>query len=224
MRKTNQTTAILAVCLGIDLMVLVIFYFLINTSGIGTFMYRFSFVCLMAAEAVGTVKAVMAKRTILGFANINTSIIHITVVFAVSVLFAHFFPMQIKAYILLNILGWAIMMVFDVSIYYFNNSAAEKSKKLSHNMDFMDHCYVKVRNIGMEYKDSIYSKELYKISEIIKYSDYTLTVDIENIFMGKLLELEQALRDDDNENVQDKIKEVMYVFKIHSGRAKRGSF
>lgn len=224
MKKINQTAVVLAVCLGVDLTVSVLYYFLTSRSSIWTFMYWFSFICLMIAEAAGTVKAVMAKRTILGFANISTSIIHITIVFAVSVLFVYFFPKQIKAYILLNILGWAVMMLFDVSVYYFNHSAAEKSMKLSHSMDFMDACYVKVRNMGMEHKDSVYGKELNKISEIIKYSDYTLTADIENIFMEKLLELEQVLRDDDNGNAQDKIKEVMHVFKSYSGHAKRGSF
>lgn len=115
-------------------------------------------------------------------------------------------------------------MLFDVAVYYFNHSVTEKSMKLSHSMDFMNDCYVKVRNMGMEYKDSVYGKELDKISEIIKYSDYTLTAGMENNLMHKLMELQQALYDDDIENTQDKIKEVMYMFKAYSGHARRGSF
>lgn len=105
MKKIDQTAAVLAVCLGVDLVVCVLYYFFINGSGLWTFIHWLSIICLLVSEAAGTLKAAMAKRTILGFANISTSIIHITMVFAVSVLFVHFFPKQIKVYMLLNILG-----------------------------------------------------------------------------------------------------------------------
>jgi len=219
--------AVLIVCIGIDVTVTIFFYFLTVGNGQYSLIRWIAFLFLILAEAVGTAKAVMAKRTIIGFAHISVSILHIAAVFIISILFVQLFPRQISSYVLLNILGWAVMLVFDTGIYFFNNLAAEENKKLAYSMDLMNDCYAKAHSIGMTHSDSVYSKELCKISDMIKYSDNTVMTGMENILSEKLAELENALSVDNHEVIMQTIEEAVNIIQTHAVRIKsmkRGRF
>ena len=185
-----------------------------------------SLMCLLFAECIGTCKALFVKHSIINQTSIFTSLAHLGVVLALSIIFVNIFPFAIKTYILLNVLALCVLAAIDIIILFFGNSTASKNKKLSQSQSVMNACYNKAQGLVATYGKGDYNKELVNISEMIKYSDNSELTDDEATIMNKLEELETQLKDN-ADTIPSLITEIEDVIKLRSIKvksAKRGGY
>ena len=222
----SKSKHIVLTCGAVSIAVTVIFY-LLTFDNIFTVPMRWvSLLFLILAEAIGTIKAFTVKRSIFGVSNIVTSIVHMTAVLMLSIIFVNIFPLLIKNYILLNILALCILLVIDVVIGFFANRVAAQNSKLSESQSIMGCCAEKAAALCVEFGDTAYKKDLEDIVELLKYSDNSCLTQEEMTIMNHLDEVQLLLKNND-EGIAEKMIEIKNVIKLRSikaASAKRGSY
>lgn len=182
---------------------------------------------LIFTESIGTIKALNIKKSIFGISNIITSIFHLGIVLVMSIIFVNVFPLHIKTYILLNALALCILLVVDAVIIYFDDYIASKNKVLSENQSVIESLYTKAKELSIEYKETVYEKDLEEISEMLQYADNSTLSNDEIAILNRLEELQEMLSNNDDENIRQKITDVKNAVKLRSLKiksAKRGSY
>lgn len=222
----NKSKHIALICGATSIAVTVIFY-LLTFANIFTVPKRWVFLLfLILAEAIATIKAYTVKRTIFGISNIITSIVHVIAVLMLSIIFVNTFPLQIKKYILLNILALCVLLVVDVVIVFFTNRVATQNSRLKESQSVMGCCVEKAVSLCVEFGDTDYKKGLEEIVELLKYSDNSCLSQDEMTIMNKLDEVQLLLKNNDN-GISEKIIEIKNVIKLRSIKVtstKRGSY
>lgn len=222
----KKSKGIALICGGTSIAATIIFY-LMTFDNIFTIPMRWiSLMLLIFTEGIGTIKALNIKRSIFGISNIITSIFHLGIVLVMSIIFVNVFPLLIKTYILLNALALCILLVVDAVIIYFDDYIASKNKVLSKNQSVIESLYTKVKELSIEYKETVYKKDLEEISEMLQYIDNSTLSNDEIAILNKLEELQEMLSNDD-ENIRQKITDVKNAVKLRSLKiksAKRGSY
>lgn len=222
----NKSKTIALFCGGVSIAVTILFY-LVTFENIFTVPMRWlSLSFLLLSEVIGTIKAFTAKRTVFGISNTVTSVVHLLLVFILSIIFVNIFPLLIKKYILLNVLILCILLAVDVVILYFENCIASQNVKLSECQSVMEVCVEKAVALCLEYNHTDYKKDLEEIVELLKYSDSSFQSQDERIIMSQLDALQQLLKDNSDE-ISKKIIEMKNIIKLRSikvANAKRGSY
>ena len=222
----KNSKGIALICGGTSIAATIIFY-LMTFDNIFTIPMRWiSLMFLIFTEGIGTIKALNIKKSIFGVSNIITSLFHLGIVLVMSIIFVNIFPLFIKTYILLNVLALCILLVVDVVIIYFDDYVASKNKVLSENQLVIESLYTKAKELSIEYKETVYKKDLDEISEMLQYSDNSTLSDDEIAILNKLEELQEMLSNDD-ENIQQKITDVKNAVKLRAiqvKNSKRGSY
>lgn len=222
----KNSKGIALICGGTSVAATIIFY-LMTFDNIFTIPMRWiSLMFLIFTEGIGTVKALNIKKSIFGVSNIITSLFHLGIVLVISIIFVNIFPLFIKTYILLNVLALCILFVVDVIIIYFGDYVESKNKVLSENQSVIESLYTKAKELSIEYKETVYKKDLDEISEMLQYSDNSTLSNDEVIILNKLDELQEMLSNDD-ENIPKKITDVKNAVKLRSMKvknSKRGSY
>lgn len=224
MFKNSKDIAI--ICGGISIAATIIFY-LMTFDNIFTIPMRWiSLMFLIFAEGIGTIKALNIKKSIFGISSIITSLFHLGIVLIMSIIFVNVSPLLIKKYILLNVLVLCILLVVDAVIIYFDDYIASKNKVLSENQSVIESLYTKANELSIEYKETVYKKDLEEISEMLQYTDNSTLSNDEIAILNELEELQEMLSNDD-ENIRQKISDVKNAVKLRSLKiksAKRGSY
>ena len=222
----KNSKGIALICGGTSIAATIIFY-LMTFDNIFTIPMRWiSLMFLIFTEGIGTIKALNIKKSIFGVSNIITSLFHLGIVLVMSIIFVNIFPLFIKTYILLNVLALCILLVVDVVIIYFDDYVSSKNKVLSENQLVIESLYTKAKELSIEYKETVYKKDLDEISEMLQYSDNSTLSDDEIAILNKLEELQEMLSNDD-ENIQQKITDVKNAVKLRAIKvknSKRGSY
>lgn len=222
----RNSKAIALICGATSIGATVIFY-LMTFDNIFTIPMRWlSLILLIFAEGIGTIKVFNIKKTIFGVANIITSLFHLGVVLVISITFVNIFPLFIKTYILLNVLALCLLLVVDVIIIYFSGYVGTKNKVLSNNQAVIDSLYTTAKGLAIEYRGSVYSKDLDELSELLKYSDNSRLSDDEVIISEMFEELRKLLSDND-ESITKKILDIKNTIKLRALKIKsdkRGNY
>ena len=222
----KNSKAVYLICGATSIIATIIFY-LLTFGNIFTIPMRWiSLIFLIFTEGIGTAKALCIKKTIFGTANIVTSLFHLGIVLIMSIVFVNIFPFFINTYVTLNVLVLCILLIIDVIIIYFSEYIGNKNKALSENQAVIDSLYTSVKSLEMEYKESTYSKDLYELSELLKYSDNSALSNDEAVILEMLEELRKLLPDND-ESIPQKISDIKNVIKQRSLKiksAKRGNY
>ena len=156
----KKSKAIVLICGGTSIAVTVIFYLLVFDNIFAIPMRWLSMIFLIFAEGVGTVKAINIEKSIFGVTNIITSLFHLGIVLAISIIFVNILPFSIKPYILINILVLCVLLVIDVMIIYFNGHISSRNNVLAENRSVIDSLCIKAKELSIEYKESRYKNEL----------------------------------------------------------------
>lgn len=127
MRKNSELTIFISCCLA--MIITLLFYLLVFDNIFAIPMRWLSLLFLLMIEVAGTVKALKIDRNIFGVTNIIVSLIHILVVFGLSLLFVNLLPLLIKQYVLLNMLLFAVVAAIDIVLLYFGARAKESNEK-----------------------------------------------------------------------------------------------
>lgn len=224
MFKNSKDIAI--ICGGISIAATIIFY-LMTFDNIFTIPMRWiSLMFLIFAEGIGTIKALNIKKSIFGISSIITSLFHLGIVLIMSIIFVNVSPLLIKKYILLNVLVLCILLVVDAVIIYFDDYIASKNKVLSENQSVIESLYTKANELSIEYKETVYKKDLEEVSEMLQYTDNSTLSNDEIAILNELEELQEMLSNDD-ENIRQKISDIKNAVKLRSLKiksAKRGSY
>ncbi len=216
MKNSKLTTLI---CGLIAIAATIIFY-LLTFDNIFTIPMRWiSLLFLLITESIGTIKALLVKKDIIAQTSIFTSALHLVSVLILSVLFVNLFPLNLKTYILLNILMLCALATADLFISHFGTSISTSDKKLAQSQDVMNACYIKVQGLVVIYEQSDYKQDLMEIAELIKYSDNSEFTDDETTIMSKLGELETALKEG-NESIPALITEIKNIIKLRTIKMK----
>lgn len=222
-----KNSKVIALICGATSIVATIIFYLLTLENIFTVPMRWiSLLFLIFAEGIGTAKALCIKKSIFGIANIITSLFHLGIVLAMSIIFVNIFPLLIKIYILLNLLVLGIMLAVDIIIIYFSESIRAKNKVLAENQAVVDRLYTKASALAIEYAQSSYHEDLNEICEMLRYSDNsTLSNDEDNI-LEKIEELRKLLSDD-GEILPQKIADIKKSIELRSIKMKsikRGNY
>ena len=223
LRSSKITTLI---CGATSIAATVIFY-LMTFDNIFTIPMRWiSLMFLVFTESIGTIKALSIKKSIFGIANVITSLFHLGIVLAMSIIFVNIFPLLIKTYILLNILGLCILLIVDIIIIYFAGYIGIKNKSLAGSQAVIDTLYSKAKGLMIEYQEGPFKKDLEEISEMLMYSDNSELSTDEVVISEKLEELQKLLAETD-ESIPQKISDIKNAIKLRSLKiksSKRGSY
>ncbi len=222
----KKSKAIVLICGGTSIAVTVIFYLLVFDNIFAIPMRWLSMIFLIFAEGVGTVKAINIEKSIFGVTNIITSLFHLGIVLAISIIFVNILPFSIKPYILINILVLCVLLVIDVMIIYFNGHISSRNNVLAENRSVIDSLCIKAKELSIEYKESRYKNELNEISEMLQYSDNSILSGDEAIILDKLEGLQKMLSED-GENISQILSDIKNAIKLRSMKLqsqKRGSY
>lgn len=222
----KKSKAIVLICGGTSIAVTVIFYLLVFDNIFAIPMRWLSMIFLIFAEGVGTVKAINIEKSIFGVTNIITSLFHLGIVLAISIIFVNILPFSIKPYILINILVLCVLLVIDVMIIYFNGHISSRNNVLAENRSVIDSLCIKAKELSIEYKESRYKNELNEISEMLQYSDNSILSGDEVIILDKLEGLQKMLSED-GENISQILSDIKNAIKLRSMKLqsqKRGSY
>ncbi|MBO5909623.1 MAG: hypothetical protein J6Q67_07750 [Clostridia bacterium] len=223
MKNSKLTTLI---CGLIAIAATVIFY-LLAVDNIFTIPIRWiSLTFLLITECIGTLKALFIKKDIITQASIFTSCAHLAAVLLLSILFVNLFPLNVKTYILINILMLCTLAAVDLFILHFGKTASVSDKKLAQSQGVMNACYEKVCGLAVIYEQSDYKNDLVEIAELIKYSDNSELTDDEAAIFGKLEELESQLKEA-NESIpalNTEIKNAVNLRTVKIKNIKRGGY
>ncbi len=216
MKNSKLTTLI---C-GLSVVAVTIILYLLIFDNIFTVPMRWiSLLLLLVAESIGIIKALLLKKDIIIQSSIFTSIAHIVAVFVVSVLFVILFPLNVKTYILLNVLMLCALVAVDLIILHFGEGAITSDKKLAQSQGVMAACFAKAQGLVTVYEQSDYKKDLIEIAELIKYSDNSELTDDEATIINKLGELEVKLKEGD-ENIPTLIAEIKNAINLRTIKMK----
>lgn len=222
----RNSKAIALICGATSIGATAIFY-LMTFDNIFTIPMRWiSLMVLIFAEGIGTIKAFNIKKSIFGVANIITSLFHLGVVLAMSIIFVNIFPLLIKTYILLNVLALCLLLVVDVIIIYFSGYVGTKSKVLSDNQAVIDILYTTAKGLAIEYRGGVYSKDLDELSELLKYSDNN-TLSGDEVIISEMFEELRKLLSDNDGSIQQKILDIKNAIKLRTIKIKsnkRGNY
>ena len=213
------------ICGLISIAATVIFY-LLTFDNIFTIPMRWiSLMLLLITESIGTIKALFVNKNIITQASIFTSVAHLVVVLSLSIVFVNFFPLALKAYILLNILMLCVLATADLFISHLGKNISASNKTLAQSQAVMDACYAKAQGLVV-YGQSEYKEDLIAIAELIKYSDNSELTDDEAVIMSKLGELEAQLKEGGEEipNLITEIKNTINLRTIKIKSLKRGEY
>lgn len=222
----KKSKAVTLICGAASVIVTIMFY-LLTFDNIFTIPMRWtSLIFLILAEIIGTVKILNIKKSIFGLAGIIVSLLHLGIVFAISIIFLNTFPLLIRKYILLNLLLLSIMLAIDVIVIYVGKYIRSKNKVLSENQAIAGSLYTTAMGLAIEYKESAYTKNLNEICELLKYSDNSALSGDEVLISEMFEELRKALSDND-ESIPEKISAIKKAAKLRSLKiksTKRGSY
>ena len=217
----------IAIICGAASVAITILFYLLTFDNIFTIPMRWvSLIFLILAEAIWTVKALTVRKSIFSVSILITSIAHVIVVLALSIVFVNLLPLLIKKYILLNILALFVLLVADAIIIFFANRVSTQNNKLNESQSVMGYCVEKASSLCVEFKDTDYKKDLEEIVELLKYSDNSCLTQDERDIMNKLDEVKQLLKDNE-EGINEKIIEIKNAIELRSIKvksAKRGSY
>lgn len=222
----KKSKAIALICGGTSIAATVIFYLLVFDNIFAIPMRWLSMIFLIFAEGIGTVKAINIEKSIFGVTNIITSLFHLGIVLAISIIFVNILPFSIKPYILINILVLCVLLVIDVMIIYFNGHISSRNNVLAENRSVIDSLCIKAKELSIEYKESRYKNELNEISEMLQYSDNSILSGDEAIILDKL-EVLQKMLSEDGENISQILSDIKNTIKLRSMKLqskKRGSY
>lgn len=222
-----KNSKVVALICGATSIAATILFYLLTFDSIFTIPMRWiSLLFLLLAEGIGTIKAFRMKNSVFGVANIITSVLHVVLVLAMSILFVNMLPLLLKTYILLNILALCVLLVADIIITYFGGLVGKNNKELADNQAVLETLSIKAKGIAVEYQGSIYKADLEEISDLLTYSDNTELSDDEVVILEKLEALQKALLDED-ESVPQIISDTKNAIKLRSLKmknTKRGSY
>ena len=216
MKSAKLTTLI---CGSIAIIATVIFYFLFFDDIFTLSIRWISLTFLLVSEVIGIIKVLLLKKDITTQTSILTSCAHFLAVLIISILFINLFPLNLKNYILLNVLMLCALATVDLFILHFGKNMSASNKKLALFQGVMDTCYAKAQGLVVIYGQSNYKNDLIEIAELIKYSDNSELTDDEATIMGKLDELEAQLKED-NENIPSLITETKNAINLRSVKMK----
>lgn len=222
----KNSKGIALICGGTSIAIIIIFYLMTFDNIFTIPMQWISLILLIFTEGIGTIKALNIKKSIFGISNIITSLIHLGIVLAMSVIFVNVFPLHIKTYILLNALVLCVLLVVDVIIIYFGGYVGTRNKSLAESQAVIDALYTKAKGLMIEWQESVYKKDLDEISEMLMYSDNSALSTDEVVISDKLEELQKLLAEN-NEEISQKICEIKNAIKLRSLKIKsnkRGSY
>ena len=222
----KNSKAVALICGAVSMAATVIFYLLAFDTVFTIPMRWVSLMFLIFAEGIGTAKALSIEKSIFGVAGIITSLFHLGIVLAVSIIFVNAYPMFIKKYILLNILALCVLLAVDAVIVCFAEYKDIKNKSLAQNQAVADELYTIAKGLTITYRESGYEKDLNEISEMLMYSDNTVLSADDVMISDKLAELERLLADAD-ERVPQKISDIKNAVKLRALKIKsnkRGNY
>lgn len=225
MRKNSELTILISGCLA---MIITVVFYLLAFDHIFALPMRWLSLCfLLITEVAGTIKTLKIDKNIFGVTSIIVSAVHILAVLVLALVFVNFMPLLMKQYVLLNVLGFAVVAVVDFLLLNLGAKAEKENQKYADYTDVLHACYMKSKDLAHRYRTSEYVKELQKISEWLKYSDHTELWGNEDDIFLKLNELEDILRKGEKEAMKTALVEIENLIKlrsIHVRNEKRGRF
>ena len=224
MAKNSKVTVL--VCSAIVLAATAALYMFVFGNIFSVTMRWVTLLFLIAAELIGACKLLFAQKTVFGMANITTSLIHIGLVFLVSMIFVNALPSKVAMYVWLNVFMLCALAAVDMVLVHSGGRIAAGNAKLAESQAVVASCHTKAQNLCVEYRGGSYIKELSEIAEMIKYSDNSVLTNDEMPILNGLEQLREMLAGDDP-GVPEKITEIKNLIKMRSIKVasqKRGGY
>ncbi len=219
MKKNSSMTVLLC---GLIAMIVTILFYMLAFDNIFTLPMRWlSLLFLLIVEVIGIVKALKFNRSVLGVTTIVISLIHLSAVFVISIIFVNLLPFLIKQYVLLNLLLIAVIAIVDILILYFNNRAKESNQKYSNASAVIDECLITAEKILIEIETLEYKDDIHKVVEMLRYSNRNELCGTEGDILTRLEELHNLIRTDGSSDIKDRIKELQNMIKLRSIHTKK---
>lgn len=214
----------LLICGALLVTITILFYLLTLKKLFTTPMRWVSLMMLLLAEGIMSFKAITIENSIFKVANIITSAVHTIVVLVLSIIFVNLLPLLIGKYILLNILGLAILAIVDVLLIFFGGNFKEKSQALEDSRNALKTAYAKAKCLSLKYQSYEFVGELNKITDMLRYSDDTVLTGDETTIISELEDMNMI---SDEEEIRNKIENIRKIIETRTMKVKelqRGSF
>ena len=223
MKKNSTITVILC---GLAAMLATVIFYLLAFDHIFALPMRWlSMMALLLVEIVGTAKALVTDRNILGVAQIVTAGLHLVITLVLSIVFVNFLPLLIKEYILLIVLTFIVVAVIDVLLIHFNGKAQKAAKDYAASASVIDVCEAKVRQLWGDNKEAVFSPQLEKIVEMLTYANRGKAAANDGELLAKVDELDTLISANENEKVFEVAKQLQNTLKLRVELTKKtGSF
>lgn len=215
--KNSKFTAL--ICSLIAVSATVIFYLLAYDTIFRIPMRWVSLTFLLVAECIGTIKALLVRKSIIAYSSVLASGIHLIAVILLSLLFVNVLPVLIRTYVLLNILLICALAIIDLFLAHFGKTLSSSNKTLKTSQDTMNACYIEAHKLVVLYEKGAYGKDLIDIAELIKYSDNSDLTGDESVIISKLEELASELQKD-GEKITSLVSEIKNIIKIRTEKIK----
>lgn len=223
---SNKVRNIGIVC-GLLAIFTTILFYLMTFHSILTLPIRWvSLLFLLAAEIIGTVKAYSFRRSILGVANLTTSLIHLGYVIVTSVVFLRIFPVLLVRYILMNVVALCVLTVTDVALLYGGEHIEASNRKMEKAKNGMGLVREKAESMRIEYGDTEFGKELEGVVEALRYSDDTVLTEDEVEILQRLDRVDRMIENREA-GVHEELRRIRNAIDLRSVKVagtKRGSY
>lgn len=223
---SNKVRNIGIVC-GLLAVFTTILFYLLTFHSILTLPIRWvSLLFLLAAEIIGTVKAYSFRRSILGVANMTTSLIHLGYVIVTSVVFLRIFPVLLVRYILVNVVALCVLTVADVALLYGGEHIEASNRKMEKAKKGMGLVREKAESMRIEYGDTEFGKELDGVVEALRYSDDTVLTEDEVEILQRLDRVDRMIENREA-GVHEELRRIRNAIDLRSVKVagtKRGSY
>lgn len=223
MKKNSTITVIIC---GLAAMFATIVFYLLAFDNIFTIPMRWlSMVGLLVIEIIGTVKALTAKRNILGVAQLTAAAIHLVAALAISIVFVNLFPLLIKEYILVSILMIIVVAVVDVLLLYFNGKSQAVAEQYVASASVIEMCEAKARQLWVENKGAVFALQLEAIVEMLTYTNRAVTSVSDAELLAKIEELGALISSGEASKLDDTLQQIQNILKLRKESAKKtGNF
>ena len=219
MKKESRKTIILC---GLIVIAATILFYMLSYNNIFDYAIKWvSLLFLIAVEIASIVKALKFCRSILGATVVVLDVIHICVVFILSIAFINLWPDLIIQYVLINLLLIAAIAVIDILLSHFMNKADQSNLKYAESSSIMEDCLADAEKLLIEEGESQYTAALKEIVEMLRYSNKSYVSGLEDDISAKIKELQSVKKTDADGDFGSKIEELHNMIKSRSVQTKK---
>lgn len=216
----KNVSVMIKVCGLIMIMGTLILYILFWGNIFALPMRWLSLLILVLIEVNGIIKMVKIKKGIFYIAICIVSFFHCLLAMGIALFFVNIMPLEVKEYILINLLLLMIIALIDICFLYFGEK--EKRQKHLKGISNIDECYAKVQRLFLNYQNTEYSNELKEVLELLKYSNRLWINENESEIVSKIDKIqEQIILENNSDEVRELLKEVSILLKNRTVELKK---